>query len=159
MIFGLKLMLHRFRIGPGPQSEEIIGETLVNDPPRAPILTSVNVNYDSVELSWSIETTDDSYAAEQQTSNSNVPEITGYFLYAKSSQSGEWEERQVDSQQNSYTFTNLLCGTQYQFYVIAYNNVGKGDPSQAIAVRTKGSGKFCKSGSNIDDFFFSTDSA
>ncbi|KAH7636713.1 down syndrome cell adhesion molecule [Dermatophagoides farinae] len=127
------------RIGPGPQSEEIIGETLVNDPPRAPILTSVNVNYDSVELSWSIETTDDSYAAEQQTSNSNVPEITGYFLYAKSSQSGEWEERQVDSQQNSYTFTNLLCGTQYQFYVIAYNNVGKGDPSQAIAVRTKGS--------------------
>nr|XP_027205557.1 Down syndrome cell adhesion molecule-like protein 1 [Dermatophagoides pteronyssinus] len=127
------------RIGPGPQSEEVIGETLVNDPPRAPILTSVNVNYDSVELSWSIEAADDSYAAEQQTSNSDVPEITGYFLYAKSSQSGEWKERQVDSQQNSYTFTNLLCGTQYQFYVIAYNNVGKGDPSQAIAVRTKGS--------------------
>ncbi|KAH9415900.1 hypothetical protein DERP_000394 [Dermatophagoides pteronyssinus] len=132
------------KIGPGPQSEEVIGETLVNDPPRAPILTSVNVNYDSVELSWSIEATDDSYAAEQQTSNSDVPEITGYFLYAKSSQSGEWKERQVDSQQNSYTFTNLLCGTQYQFYVIAYNNVGKGDPSQAIAVRTKGSGKICK---------------
>lgn len=27
-----------------------------------------------------------------------------------------------------------------QFYVIAYNSVGKGDPSHAIAVKTKGSG-------------------
>ncbi len=136
------------RVGPGPQSEEVIGETLINDPPRAPVLNSVNVDYDTVELSWSIETSDNLLSAasgggkgsSSSSSSSDTPEITGYFIYAKSP-FGEWEERQVDSTQTSSTFSGLLCGTQYQFYVIAYNNVGKGDPSQAIAVRTKGSGK------------------
>lgn len=132
------------RVGPGPQSEEVIGETLINDPPRAPVLNSVNVDYDTVELSWSIETSDNMLSAASssngaKSSSSDTPEITGYFIYAKSP-FGEWEERQVDSMQTSSTFSGLLCGTQYQFYVIAYNNVGKGDPSQAIAVRTKGSG-------------------
>lgn len=88
----------------------------MNDPPRAPILTSVNVDYDSVELTWSIETMDDSY--DQSKSSTDIPEITGYFLYAKSPQSGEWEERQVDSQQTSFTFTNLLCGSQYQVFML-----------------------------------------
>lgn len=91
----------------------------MNDPPRAPILTSVNVDYDSVELTWSIETMDDSY--DQSKSSTDIPEITGYFLYAKSPQSSEWEERQVDSQQTSFTFTNLLCGSQYQVFIILFN--------------------------------------
>ncbi|KAJ6220760.1 hypothetical protein RDWZM_006572, partial [Blomia tropicalis] len=91
---------------------QMIGETLVNDPPRAPLLNSVNVDYDSVELSWTIETSDNQ-PNPSSLSKSDAPEITGYFVYAKSPFS-EWEERQVDSSQNSYTFTQLLCGTQYQ---------------------------------------------
>nr|XP_027204712.1 Down syndrome cell adhesion molecule-like protein 1 homolog [Dermatophagoides pteronyssinus] len=124
------------RIGPGPQSEEIVGETLINDPPKAPILTSVNIGYHSVELQWSIETMDDSF--DKHPSKLDVPEITGYYLYSKSPQ-GDWEENHINSLENSFKYNNLLCGNQYQFYVIAYNNIGKGDPSQAISVRTKGS--------------------
>lgn len=130
---------------------------MINDPPRAPLLTSVNVDYDSVELSWSIETSDESYDQSNQAINRvDIPEITGYFLYSKKPNSNEWEEHQVDAQQNSFVFKNLLCGSQYQFYVIAYNNVGKGNPSQAIAIRTKGSGTFrsIRFVTNFNHFFF-----
>jgi hypothetical protein len=63
--------------------------------------------------------------------------VSGYYLHFKSPHSS-WEERQVSGQQSSYTFSDLLCGTYYQFYVIAYNAIGKGDPSQVVAVKTKG---------------------
>lgn len=131
---------------------------MVNDPPKAPLLTSVNVDYDSIDLSWSVETSDDAQPVLKSSGTGSsdsgdterratsllaqdTPEILGYYLYTKGPPYTEWEERQLDVSQNSYTLSKLQCGTQYQFYVIAYNNVGKGDPSQAIAVRTKGAGK------------------
>ena len=102
------------RIGPGPQSEEIVGETLINDPPKAPVLTSINVGYNNVELNWSIETMDDSFDGGLHVSSKlDVPEITGYYLYSKSPQ-GEWEERHINSEENSFKYNNLLCGNQYQ---------------------------------------------
>ena len=101
------------RIGPGPQSEEIVGETLINDPPKAPILTSVNIGYHSVELQWSIETMDDSF--DKHPSKLDVPEITGYYLYSKSPQ-GDWEENHINSLENSFKYNNLLCGNQYQVF-------------------------------------------
>lgn len=91
----------------------MIGETLVNDPPKAPLLTSVNVDYDSVELNWSIDSDSSGSSVVSLSKSDMAPEVTGYFLYAKSSL-GEWEERQVDASQTSYTFGKLLCGTQYQ---------------------------------------------
>ena len=36
--------------------------------------------------------------------------------------------------------TMILYDTLFKFYVIAHNALGKGDPSNAIAVRTLGSG-------------------
>lgn len=90
----------------------------MNDPPKAPMLTSVNVDFDSVELNWSIESENKlssvaTLSASSSMLNLEIPEVTGYFLYAKSPV-GEWEERQVDAAQTSYTFGKLLCGTQYQ---------------------------------------------
>lgn len=74
------------------------------------MLTSVNVDYDSVELSWSLESQGPEALGDKAL---EAPEVTGYILYAKSP-SGEWEDRQVDASQNSFTFSQLLCGTNYQ---------------------------------------------
>ena len=118
--------------GPGPQSEEIYGETLENDPPKAPILLLGHVDYSSIELNWKI---DDSEGEDDVRSS-----ISGYYIYIKR-QLTDWEERQISGRLSSFTVSDLNCGTQYQFYAVAYNSVGKGEPSQAIAVRTKGSSK------------------
>ncbi|RWS15708.1 Down syndrome cell adhesion molecule-like protein, partial [Dinothrombium tinctorium] len=118
--------------GPGPQSEEIISETLANDPPPAPQLSVVSVDYTSVEISWNFE------EAYMKAHEKDDLVINGYFLYYKSHHS-VWEEKQIMGQVLSHTFHNLQCGTFHQFYVIAYNSIGKGDPSQVISAKTKGS--------------------
>lgn len=118
--------------GAGPQSEEVVSETLSNDPPPAAQLTITSAEYASVEVAWNFE---DTYP----NSKDNDVVINGYFLYYKSHHS-VWEEKQISGQFLSHSFTNLQCGTYYQFYVIAYNGVGKGDPSQVVSAKTKGSG-------------------
>ena len=139
--------------GSGPQSAEVFGQTLANDPPKAPTISATNVDYESIEINWAFDDSEDS-------DNEDGYEVTGLYVYFKE-QTDEWMERQIGSQTNFYRFDGLKCGTQYQvsllnqlcmmivilsmllffkFYVIAYNSVGKGDPSQAIAVKTKGSG-------------------
>lgn len=53
-----------------------------------------------------------------------------------------WEEKQIiGASVNTFIFNDLNCGTYHQFYLIAYNVIGKGDPSQVVATKTKGSGK------------------
>ena len=147
--------------GPGPQSEEVVGETMLNDPPPAPVLSVGLVRLSSVELHWtfndsSISSTyhlfpgdagrsPNSEVSHHSSSSSSSPvlldvSINGYYLHYKSPHSS-WEERQISGQQTSYTFSDLLCGTYYQFYIIAYNNIGKGDPSQVVATKTKGGGE------------------
>ncbi|RWS31663.1 Down syndrome cell adhesion molecule-like protein, partial [Leptotrombidium deliense] len=43
--------------GAGPQSEEIVSETLANDPPPSPQLTVTSADYTSVEVAWNFEDT------------------------------------------------------------------------------------------------------
>jgi hypothetical protein len=76
---------------------------LVNDPPKAPTLTISNVGFDSIELNWSIEDNEENVASD----------INGYYIYSKN-QYSDWDEKQVSAQTNSYTFSELQCGTQYQ---------------------------------------------
>lgn len=87
--------------GSGPQSEEVFGETLVNDPPKAPTLSVTNVDFDSIEINWSFD------------SNEDISEISGYYIYSKS-QYQDWDEKHISSQSTTYSFEGLRCGTQYQ---------------------------------------------
>ena len=147
--------------GPGPQTDEVVGETMINDPPPAPSLSIASVRLTAVELHWSfnesqvltrratsssLSSSVESFMesqASQSSQDSLVSQdlsVSGYYLHFKSPHSS-WEERQISGQHSSYTFSDLLCGTYYQFYVIAYNAIGKGDPSQVVAVKTKGGRK------------------
>ncbi|XP_076361336.1 cell adhesion molecule Dscam1-like isoform X2 [Tachypleus tridentatus] len=110
--------------GSGPSSEELVVETLKNDPPKTPQLKIVAATYTSIKLSWT--NTDKQH---------NI--ITGYFIYYKK-QYGTWEERQTMSDQESYTFRDLFCGSHYHFYLVAYNSAGKGENSDVVAAKTQG---------------------
>ena len=79
----------------------MIGETLANDPPKAPTLSVISVSFDSIEINWSFE------------DNEENTEISGYYIYSKS-QDSEWDEKHIGSQVYSFTFEGLKCGTQYQ---------------------------------------------
>ncbi|KAI1289670.1 Down syndrome cell adhesion molecule-like protein 1 -like protein [Halotydeus destructor] len=122
--------------GPGPQSDESIGETMINDPPPPPTVSVGFVSQSSIELRW---TFDESYPSRDNGQDHDDVVITGYNVHFKSPHS-DWEERQISGHQaGGYTFDDLYCGTYYQFYIVAYNGVGKSDPSQVVATKTKGS--------------------
>lgn len=126
-------------IGSGPRSTEIISETLEMDPPPAPVLSLGQVTFNSIELHWNFDGLKDSSLDEQDTT-ADTSLINSYLIYIKRDQFG-WEEKQVVGSLSAFTFSDLNCGTKYQFYVIAINNVGRGKPSQAIVAKTKGSSK------------------
>ncbi|CAG2113876.1 unnamed protein product, partial [Medioppia subpectinata] len=116
--------------GTGPQSEEVYGQTLVMDRPSAPLLSQGDVGYDWIEIVWTFPSEANLTVALSQ--------INGYYVFSKS-HSSVWMERQIRIKTNAYTSNDLLCGTLYQYYVVAYNAMGKGDASDSIAIKTKGS--------------------
>lgn len=63
--------------------------------------------------------------------------ITGFVLYWKS-ESTDWSERGVDGGTTTHTFEDLNCGTRYHFYAIAFNDVGRSEPSPSISATTSG---------------------
>ncbi|CAL1268416.1 unnamed protein product [Larinioides sclopetarius] len=109
--------------GAGPASKELNVQTLQHDPPRSPILKVINTSEFSVELQWSI---------------SEVSPITGYVLLYKSESGDVSEESHVAPQRNSVLVKNLKCGTKYHFTLTAFNNAGRGEPSEEVTARTKG---------------------
>ncbi|KAG8201074.1 hypothetical protein JTE90_002747 [Oedothorax gibbosus] len=111
--------------GSGPPCEELIVDTLQSDPPVSPNLTVVSATTSSIQLKW--------VSSEKD----NSP-VTGYYIYFKKEYE-TWEERQVAGHQTTYTFQDLYCGSHYQFYIVAYNGVGKGKPSDVVAGKTSGS--------------------
>lgn len=117
--------------GPGPQSEEIFTETLSNDPPPPPILSVIESGHSFIQLKWSFD--ESIYDKDEIT-------VNGYNIHYKSYRS-DWLEKQVAGHINTIRMDNLDCGSSYQFYINAFNVLGKGDPSQVIAAKTTGSGK------------------
>ncbi|XP_023228154.1 Down syndrome cell adhesion molecule-like protein Dscam2 [Centruroides sculpturatus] len=113
-------------VGKGKPSDVIGIKTQGSDPPISPTLMLVSTTATSIHLKWNYSDKEDS-------------PVTGYFLYHMK-QHGTWEERQVPSHQTTYTFHDLSCGTHHQFYIIAFNTVGKGKPSDVIGIKTQGSG-------------------
>ncbi|GFV04408.1 fibronectin type-III domain-containing protein [Trichonephila clavipes] len=100
-----------------------------DNPPPSPILRVVSSTSSAVVLGWDVTSVD-----------SNP--VKGYKLFYRA-ELPEWDEIEVpDPSQSQYTLRSLSCGTRYQFHIIAYNDVGRSDPSDVISLMTQGG---CKS--------------
>ncbi|KFM68992.1 Down syndrome cell adhesion molecule-like protein Dscam2, partial [Stegodyphus mimosarum] len=51
---------------------------------------------------------------------------------------GDWQETELSASEMVYGFTDLKCGSRYQFYVTAFNAVGRGIPSDIVRTKTDG---------------------
>lgn len=117
--------------GASPFSEEVFVQTLEIDVPNTPQIHVTSTSAFSINLSWE-PTIDDSSPIE------------GYLLYQRAHtkdfrSSDSWKEINLKAHQTFYVALNLACGTRYQFYLIAYNKVGKGVDSEIVTVKTDGS--------------------
>lgn len=63
-----------------------------------------------------------------------------YKLYYKRD-FGEWEDTSLSPKLESFILENLWCGTRYQLYMTAQNQIGVGEASAIKSIRTKGSGQ------------------
>ncbi|GLG93666.1 Tyrosine-protein phosphatase Lar [Gryllus bimaculatus] len=64
--------------------------------------------------------------------------VQGYYLHYKR-EFGEWDKTRIPPENTSYTLTGLQCGTRYQFYLQAFNQLGLGTPTLTLHTRTQGS--------------------
>ncbi|XP_054712694.1 cell adhesion molecule DSCAM-like [Uloborus diversus] len=109
--------------GAGPASKEVIVQTLQHDPPKSPILRILNQSEFSIELQWTV---------------SEMSPVTGYILQYRSESGDLAEESHVAPQRNSAIVKSLKCGTKYHFTLTAFNNAGRGEPSEEVTGKTKG---------------------
>lgn len=47
----------------------------------------------------------------------------------------------INNNNQAHTIRGLKCGTKYQVYLLAYNEVGNSDPSESLAFATEGGGE------------------
>ncbi|KAG8223601.1 hypothetical protein J437_LFUL004125, partial [Ladona fulva] len=108
------------------------GKCFILSPPHSPQVSLTSTTTSSITMRLKPHPTD-----------TNTP-LHGYTVHYKP-EFGEWETTQVaagqepNGGQNKYTLEGLWCGTRYQIYVTAYNNIGTGEPSDILNTRTKGS--------------------
>ncbi|XP_071035293.1 cell adhesion molecule Dscam1-like [Parasteatoda tepidariorum] len=109
--------------GAGPPSDQVIVKTLENDPPKSPAMKVMFTNHSSIGLSW------------EQTEKDNP--VQGYVLYYKYDM-GEWQEIEMTATESEYALYDLRCGSRYQFYIAAFNAVGRGTPTDILRTQTDG---------------------
>ncbi|XP_022661516.1 Down syndrome cell adhesion molecule-like protein 1 homolog isoform X3 [Varroa destructor] len=109
--------------GSGPLSNELIVKTYEYDPPPSPPLKIIATTSSSIHVRW-----------EQDL---NKYKVTGYLLHYKHL-GAEWKEMQLHSFTTNKIVEGLLCGTTYQIFLTAFNDIGRGEPSPVIEVATEG---------------------
>uniref|UniRef100_T1IV66 Down syndrome cell adhesion molecule n=1 Tax=Strigamia maritima TaxID=126957 RepID=T1IV66_STRMM len=97
----------------------------VQVPPSAPIVDIVSKTRSSIKLQWKRGVTGEAT-------------IRGYLLHYREI-NAIWSTKEVRAEQVLYTLDNLICGATYQLYMEAFNNIGRGTPSDTITVITEGS--------------------
>lgn len=107
------------------------------DPPSAAQIQILSSTYQSLFISWE----DSMDIMKPNDIGTLANPISGYYLFHKS-ESSEWEEVSLPAKMNNYNLTNLNCGKRYQLYLVAYNEAGRGTPSQVISAKTDGSRKY-----------------
>ncbi|CAG2181709.1 unnamed protein product, partial [Oppiella nova] len=111
--------------GAGPASEELKIQTLEMDAPTSPQIQVTSSSGSSIHLAWDPIADDDN-------------PIDGYIIFQRQDSSTEWKEIRIVGQQAFYTAADLKCGTRYQFYLVAFNRIGRGEPSDVVTVKTDG---------------------
>ncbi|XP_076307336.1 cell adhesion molecule Dscam1-like isoform X1 [Tachypleus tridentatus] len=111
--------------GVGPASKETNVKTPRFDAPNPPRLSLSSTSFSSIEVSW-------------KASNLENQPISGFILHYRQ-QSGDWVQIQTLGDKTSYSLQGLNCGTSYQMYVVAFNSMGRSDPSDVISGVTSGS--------------------
>ena len=106
----------------------LVKHTKHTDPPSAPSVSIVSTTTSSLLVSWDLKT-----------GGSENP-ISGFYLFHKS-ESSDWKEVTLPAQSSTYNLTQLSCGRRYHLYLIAFNEAGRGPPSEVISAKTDGAGK------------------
>ncbi|OQR66195.1 Down syndrome cell adhesion molecule-like, partial [Tropilaelaps mercedesae] len=99
----------------------------ISDPPPSPSLKIIATTSSSIHVRW-----------EQDLSKYKV---TGYLVHYKHA-GAEWKEMQLHSFTTNKIIEGLLCGTNYQIFLTAFNDIGRGEPSPVIEVATEGRGRY-----------------
>ncbi|XP_022240089.1 Down syndrome cell adhesion molecule-like protein Dscam2 isoform X2 [Limulus polyphemus] len=120
-----KIIVQAFNIkGAGPPSDEVLFVTLDNDPPTAPKLKVASVSFTSIQVTWTVQRSD------------NIP-ISGFILNHKRD-TENWIKTRLPDDSRMYTFYGLQCGTRFEFFILAFNDIGESFPSNTIQVKTRG---------------------
>lgn len=97
-------------------------------PPAAPALEVISKTWTSIQVQWT------------PGSDGGDP-IRGYKLMYRAQEEvsktpQSWQDRIVPASHRSCILMELLCGTTYELYVTAFNDVGNGDASDVATVTT-----------------------
>lgn len=69
---------------------------------------------------------------------------TGYRVFLRSS-SEEWKSHETLAAEakvtNTHVIHGLKCGSKYQVYIMAFNEIGNSDASESLAFTTDGGGE------------------
>uniref|UniRef100_T1J6S4 Down syndrome cell adhesion molecule-like protein Dscam2 n=1 Tax=Strigamia maritima TaxID=126957 RepID=T1J6S4_STRMM len=93
-------------------------------PPSAPIVDVISKSRTSVKIQWRRGLT-------------GGESIRGYLLHFKRD-NDIWNIVEIRADQALYTLDNLVCGSTYQLYMEAFNNIGTGAPCDTITITTDG---------------------
>lgn len=83
-------------------------------------------------------TTTNSITIMLKTAENDISQIQGFKLYYKP-EYDVWDNVDVSKESQAYTIENLLCGTNYEVYAIAYNAIGTSEQSEVLNFITTGS--------------------
>jgi len=100
---------------------------MLSAPPAAPMLSVVMTTNSSVQLSW-------------MTGGNGGSRILGFVLYHRRHHSVDWASRRLSAGNRSHVISNLRCGSEYSFYLQAFNRLGEGESSNVVHAATNGSG-------------------
>ena len=69
--------------------------------------------------------------------------LIGYRVFLRSNNE-DWKSHETlaEVKSNTHTIHGLKCGSKYQVYMLAFNEVGNSDPSESLAFSTEGGGKW-----------------
>ena len=67
------------------------------------------------------------------------PLHSGYIINYRGDER-EWTSEQVPNT-NIHVINEIRCGTKYQFYLNAFNEAGRSEPSEMVMVKTQGTGQ------------------
>jgi len=115
-------------VGSGPESHSMTTRTYPGDFSPPPKVTLLLVETTTVSLRFNLN-------ADKQ-----INGLNGFIVHFRSDTEREWKEIKIplgNQLDGDFTAKDLTPNCIYHFYVTAINNLGSGDPSPLLTIRTK----------------------